>query len=185
MMDTLFAPWRIDWVERNKSEKDFNCIFCDLPDRNNDRENLILARSEFVYVLLNNMPYNPGHVMIIPLDHGGRYQDVNDKVLFDCMSTSQQVITAIDESLSPNGYNIGFNINSAGGASITDHLHMHVIPRWDSDTSFMPTIGNTAIVEEAVKETYDRLYESLLLNDWASLRDDYESVCLKSKHDRN
>lgn len=162
-MDPLYAPWRMQWVDRERPDDDGDsCTFCDLPARGNDRENRIVARSDAAYVLLNNLPYNPGHVMVIPYDHVADYQHLDEEVLFDCMRTSQRVMRAIDRSLSPDGFNVGLNLGEAGGASIDDHLHMHVVPRWNSDTSFMPLVANTAIVEEAVDETYERLREALL-----------------------
>lgn len=169
-MDSLFAPWRMDWVERDRPDDgDGGCIFCDLPERGDDRENLVVARSDRAYVLLNNMPYNPGHAMTIPYDHGGEFHRIDDDVLFDCLKTGKRVIGALDRGLSPSGFNVGFNLGAAGGASVTDHLHMHVVPRWESDTSFMPLTANTAIVEEAVDETYQRLQEALLETDGATL----------------
>lgn len=166
-MDALFAPWRIEWVRRDRPEDDDapSCPFCALPERGDDRENNIVARSESVYVLLNNMPYNPGHLMTIPYEHTGEFHALDETVLVDCVRTTQVVMSALDEALSPQGYNLGSNIGAAGGASITDHFHMHVIPRWGSDTSFMPLTANTAIVEEAVTETYDRLRDALLDSD--------------------
>lgn len=160
-MDSLFAPWRMEWVQRDR-ETGEGCIFCALPKGDGDRENLILARGEQSYVLLNNSPYNPGHAMVIPYEHTGQFDGLDETSLLDTMTTSQTVIEVLREGLSSDGFNVGFNLGEAGGASITDHLHMHIIPRWENDTSFMPLTGNTAIVEEAVVETYDRLHEVLL-----------------------
>ena len=163
-MDSLFAPWRMQWVtrERPAGGDDSDCTFCLLPDHGEDRENNIVARSEHTFVLLNNMPYNPGHAMILPYEHVGEFQTLDGGVLVDYMRTAQLVIGAIETALEPGGFNVGFNIGAAGGASITDHLHMHVIPRWESDTSFMPLTADTAVVEEAVDETFVRLRDALL-----------------------
>lgn len=180
-MDSLFAPWRMQWVTRERAEdSETTCIFCDLSEQDADRENLIVARSDHVYTLLNNMPYNPGHVMIIPYHHTDEYHCLSEEILFDCMKTAQCVIAALKRSLSPAGFNIGFNIGSAGGASITDHLHMHVIPRWESDTSFMPLTANTAIIEEAIDETYERLREGLRESEF-SVEGENESVYISTE----
>lgn len=177
-MDSLFAPWRMDWVTRDRSgtSEHSDCIFCALPDHGEDRRNNVVARSDKVYLLLNNMPYNPGHLMAIPYEHSGALRTLDDECLLDCMKTTQLATRALDKSLSPDGFNIGFNIGAAGGASITEHLHMHIIPRWRSDTSFMPLTANTAIVEEAVKETYDRLRGALLEHEEVSAIDDKNAV---------
>ena len=165
-METLFAPWRMQWVNRDRPEDGSasGCTFCSLPG-GDDRTNNIVAKSDHCYVLLNNMPYNPGHSMIIPFDHKQSLLTLTDEVLLDYMKTTQIVLEALQEALTPSGYNIGCNIGTAGGASIPDHLHTHVIPRWESDTSFMPLTANTTIVEEALDETYDRLRDTLLEND--------------------
>ena len=162
-MDALFAPWRMDWVNRDRSDEDDapDCVFCALPDRDSDEDSLIVARSNHAFVLLNNMPYNPGHAMVVPFTHGGEFSEISTAKLHECMLLSQEVVGAAEDTLAPDGFNIGFNVGSAGGASINDHLHMHIIPRWHSDTSFMPLTANTAIVEEAITETYDRLRDAL------------------------
>lgn len=179
-MDSLFAPWRMEWVDRDRSEDDADveCLFCHLPERGNDADNLVVARSDHCYVVLNNMPYNPGHVMTVPFDHEGEFHRLEETVLVDCMRTTQRVMAALEESLAPEGFNVGINLNAAGGASITDHMHVHVIPRWESDTSFMPLTANTAIVEEAVRETYDRVREALLLEDHATRGEGTDAVVL-------
>lgn len=177
-MDSLFAPWRMNWVTRERPVDDDNteCVFCDLPSCDDDRRNNIVVRSEHTYVLLNNMPYNPGHVMILPYEHTGRFYTLAEDILVDYMKTMQTVINVIEESLAPDGFNIGFNVGAAGGASVTDHLHMHIIPRWESDTSFTPLIANTAIVEEAVDETYERLCQELIDLSVTHVRDENGAV---------
>ena len=176
-MDSLFAPWRMEWVTRDRPDDgDSTCTFCSLADDGDDRSNNIVARSEDAFVLLNNMPYNPGHAMVLPYAHTGEFHALDDRTLVDCVKTTRLVTAALDESLSPSGFNIGLNIGDAGGASITDHLHVHVIPRWESDTSFMPLTANTAVVEEAVDETYDRLRDALLRHERVEAGDGTESV---------
>lgn len=179
-MDALFAPWRMQWVTRERppeTEGD-DCVFCALPAAESDRENNIVARGERTYVLLNNMPYNPGHVMVLPYEHAGEIQTVDHETLVELVQTMQRVVAAIESALDPDGFNVGFNVGSAGGASITDHLHMHVIPRWSSDTSFLPLTANTAVVEEAVDETYVRLKAALLDIDDTSAGNGTEAVSI-------
>jgi ATP adenylyltransferase len=158
-MDQVFAPWRIEWVEQDESEID-GCTFCTLPDRDDDRESQIVARSEHAYVLLNNYPYNPGHVMVIPYDHTGEYSDLSDSVLLDHALLKQRTFEAIDVALDPQGANAGLNLGSAAGGSIGDHLHTHIVPRWDGDTNFMPVISDTKVIVEAIESTYDNLHEA-------------------------
>lgn len=177
-MDSLFAPWRMQWVtrERPASDGDSGCVFCDLPAGDEDRENNIVARSRHTYVLLNNRPYNPGHVMVLPYEHTGEFYTLDEEPLLDYVKTVQLVMSVVDRTLSPGGFNVGFNIGAAGGASVTEHLHMHVIPRWQSDTSFMPITANTAVVEEAVDETYERLHAGLLERSETTAHDEGSAV---------
>lgn len=158
-MDQVFAPWRIEWVERETDEGD-GCVFCTLPECDDDRENWIVARSEHAYVLLNNYPYNPGHAMVIPYDHTGDYTDLGDEVLLDHARLKQRTFEAIDAAIDPQGANAGLNLGSAAGGSIGDHLHTHIVPRWDGDTNFMPVISDTKVIVEAIEDTYARFHDA-------------------------
>jgi len=159
-MDQVFAPWRIEWVERSDREEAFEgCVFCELPEREADREHNLLARGDRAYVLLNNYPYNPGHAMVIPYEHTGEYRDLDAESLVAKERLVQRTLRAMDEALVPDGYNVGYNLGDAAGGSISDHLHAHVVPRWEGDTNFMPVVGDTKVIVEAVAETYDRLHE--------------------------
>jgi ATP adenylyltransferase len=160
-MDQLFAPWRIDWVERETGEDGEGCVFCRLPQEGSDRENNLLARGDGAYVLLNNYPYNPGHAMVIPHEHTGEYRDLGERALVAKERLVQRTIDAMEAALGPDGYNVGYNLGgAAAGGSIDEHLHAHVVPRWDGDTNFMPVVGDTKVIVEAVTDTYDRLHEA-------------------------
>jgi ATP adenylyltransferase len=158
-MDQIFAPWRIDWVEREgQNEGIEGCVFCALPGGGDDRENRIVAESEHAYVLLNNYPYNPGHAMVIPRVHTGDYADLPDHVMLDHARLKARTFEAMRAALEPDGFNAGMNLGGdAAGGSIDDHLHTHVVPRWDGDTNFMATVADTTVIVEAIADTYDRL----------------------------
>ncbi|MFD1514796.1 HIT family protein [Halomarina rubra] len=167
-MDQLFAPWRIEWVERDSDDggvPDDDCVFCVLPDREADREHRIVARSDHAYVLLNNYPYNPGHAMVIPYDHGGDYRDLSDAVLLDHARLKQRTFDALETALSPQAFNAGLNLGGPAGGSIGDHIHTHVVPRWGGDTNFMPVVAGTKVIVEAIEDTYDRLHEAFAEQD--------------------
>ncbi|MFP4530409.1 MAG: HIT family protein [Halodesulfurarchaeum sp.] len=161
-MDSIFAPWRIDWVERDPSMDDIEgCAFCVLPDREADRESRIVARNDVAFVLLNNYPYNPGHAMVIPFEHVAEYRSLDEDTLLGHSRLTQQTIEALDRALSPDGFNTGLNLgDGAAGGSINDHVHTHVIPRWRGDTNFMPVISETKVIVEALEDTYERLHEA-------------------------
>jgi len=166
-MEQLFAPWRIEWVERDTpDEEPDGCVFCELPEQETDRDNNLLARGEHAFVLLNNYPYNPGHAMVIPYEHTGEYAELKADSLLGKERLVQRTIDAMDRAMEPDGYNVGYNLGGvAAGGSIDDHLHAHVIPRWNGDTNFMPTVGETKVIVEAVTDTWDRLHEALASQD--------------------
>lgn len=159
-MDQMFAPWRIEWVERNGSENIDGCPFCVLPNRDDAREALVVAESEHAFVLLNNYPYNPGHVMVIPRRHTGEYTALDDDVLLDHAGLKQRTMRALDAAFDPDGVNTGLNLGDASGGSVDDHLHTHVVPRWGGDTNFMPICSDTKVIVQALKESYDQLHEA-------------------------
>lgn len=157
-MNQLFAPWRIEWVEREDDSE--GCAFCRLPEREEDGEVRIVARSEHAFCLLNNYPYNPGHAMVIPYRHTGEYHALDEAESLDHTRLLQRTIRALDAALDPDGFNTGMNLGSAAGGSISEHLHTHVVPRWAGDTNFMPVVGETKVIVEAIEDTHERLYEA-------------------------
>ncbi len=156
-MEQIFAPWRIEWVERENRGGD-DCVFCAFASGDADRENRVVARSEHAFVLLNNYPYSPGHVMVIPTRHTGDYIDLSEEELLDHARLKQRTLEAVETAFSPDGVNAGYNFGRGAGGSIEDHLHAHIVPRWEGDTNFMPVIGETNVIVEALDESYDRLY---------------------------
>ena len=161
-MEQVFAPWRIDWIERSDKNADVDgCVFCAFADDEADAENKVVARSDHAFVLLNNYPYTPGHAMVIPAQHTGEYGDLRDEELLDHARLKQRTLDALDDAMRPNGFNTGCNLGGdAAGGSIDDHLHTHVVPRWEGDTNFMPVISDTSVIVEAVEDTYDRLHDA-------------------------
>ncbi|QLG50568.1 HIT family protein [Natrinema halophilum] len=165
-MEQVFAPWRIDWIKRDEKNPDVEeCVFCELPERDTDRENLIVARSEHAFVMLNNYPYNPGHTMVIPHAHTGDYTELEDEVLLGHARLKQRTFEALEVTFEPDGFNAGLNIGSGAGGSIADHLHTHVVPRWQGDTNFMPVISDTTVIVEALDATYEHLREAFVDQD--------------------
>jgi len=154
----LWAPWRIEYI---RSPKHKGCIFCDFPRENRDRERLILYRGEHSFVIMNNYPYNPGHVMIAPYRHVGRWEDLRDEELLEIMKLSQLMIRAIKKAMNPDGFNMGVNLGRVAGAGIDDHVHLHIVPRWNGDTNFMPVIADTKVIPESLQEAYDELKKAI------------------------
>lgn len=176
-MDQLFAPWRIEWVEREEADSE-GCVFCDLPDRDPDRDNYLVAESEHAYVLLNNYPYNPGHALVIPRTHTGTYQDLADEELLGHARLKGRTFEAMRDGLNPDGFNAGLNLGQGSGGSITDHLHTHVVPRWEGDTNFMPVLGDTKVIVQAIDDTYSRLHDAFAAQERATVPDSETAVWL-------
>ncbi|WP_158055695.1 HIT family protein [Halorussus halophilus] len=169
-MDQIFAPWRIEWVERDDKNEGVECVFCEFPERGDDREHLVVARSDHAVVMLNNYPYNPGHAMVIPRKHTGDYGELNEEELLDHARMKQRTFDALEVAFAPDGFNAGLNLGgSAAGGSIDDHLHTHVVPRWGGDTNFMPVVGDTKVIVEALDDTYDRVHEAFAEQDGAEI----------------
>jgi len=157
-LKTLWAPWRIEYI---RSPKHDGCIFCDFPKEDRDRERLILYRGEHSFIIMNNYPYNPGHVMIAPYRHVGKWEDLTDDELLEIMELSQLMIKALKKAMNPHGFNMGVNLGRVAGAGIDDHVHLHIVPRWNGDTNFMPVIADTKVIPESLEEAYDELKKAI------------------------
>jgi ATP adenylyltransferase len=137
------------------------CIFCDLPAREDDEKNLILARSKKAFVILNAFPYNAGHVMVAPFRHVGELEEASEEELADVDGLLKRSVRALKEEYHPQGFNIGMNLGLVAGAGIPDHIHWHVVPRWSGDTNFMPVVGQTKVLPELLEESFQRLIARL------------------------
>jgi len=157
-MEQIWAPWRIQYIL--EAEKG-GCILCQKPREGKDESNLILYRGETNFMLLNAFPYNPGHLMVAPYRHVARLEDLTDtesKEHFDIIKLSVKLLT---EVIKPAGFNIGMNLGKVAGAGIEDHLHTHIVPRWQGDTSFMPVISSTRVLPQALAATYGKLKDGI------------------------
>jgi ATP adenylyltransferase len=151
---------------------DKGCIFCVKPRQSADEANLILWRSARCFALMNLYPYNNGHLMIAPYEHVPSIAQLDAATLTDMMLTAQRCLAALDVALRPQGYNMGINQGSVAGAGIADHIHLHIVPRWNGDTNFMPVLGNVKVMPEFLRTTYRQIREALL----AQARDSGEDV---------
>ena len=153
-MDYMWAPWRMEYI---LSSKPAGCIFCDKPQQNTDRENLILYRGETCFVIMNYYPYNNGHLLIVPYRHISNLEDLTTQEQAEIMSVLAKSNEIIKETMNPDGLNIGMNLGKVAGAGIDDHLHFHIVPRWNGDTNFMPVLGHTKVLAQALYESWDSL----------------------------
>jgi ATP adenylyltransferase len=156
-VERLWTPWRRAFVESGDKRQDEGCFLCAKAAEHEDRQNLILARREHVFVLLNLYPYNSGHVMVVPYDHTGDFVGLDLATATDIMVTTQQAVDVLERAYRPDAFNIGLNLGKPAGAGLPDHLHVHVVPRWNGDTNFMPVIAGTKVLPESLDQTYERL----------------------------
>jgi ATP adenylyltransferase len=153
-MERLWAPWRLQYVEKEKPE---GCIFCDKPLPGDDRAAHIVYRGESAYVMLNTFPYNNGHIMVAPYAHVSNLENLPPATLYEMMDLAQQCVRAFKLVFHPDGVNLGFNLGAAAGAGIKDHLHLHLVPRWAGDTNFMPVIADVRVIPQSLDQTYEAL----------------------------
>jgi len=145
----------MEYIRSAAEEQDDDaCVFCIIPEREPER---VLAMSELAYVVLNKFPYNPGHLLIVPRRHSGDIDDLHEDESAELQSFLQRSVRALREESEPHGFNIGMNLGGAAGAGIPDHVHWHVVPRWNGDTNFMPVVGQTRVLPELLSETARRL----------------------------
>jgi ATP adenylyltransferase len=153
-MDYLWTPWRFQYVSAAPAAE---CLFCVKAAARRDEEHLVVHRGADSFVLLNLYPYTSGHLMVAPYAHVATLEEAPEEALAEMMRLARQAEKHLRTLYRPRGLNVGFNIGECAGAGVADHLHMHVLPRWPGDTSFVTTIGETRIVPEDLAVTYEKL----------------------------
>lgn len=161
-MQKMWSPWRSEYIESFKS-KDENeeCVFCGAGEKNiDDDSNLIVHKAEHCYVMLNLYPYNSGHLMVIPYRHLSDFTLLEESELIEIMNLLQLSEKALTDAMKPQGFNIGANLGKVAGAGIDQHLHFHLVPRWNGDTNYMPVIGEVKVISQDLMVTKSRLIEA-------------------------
>lgn len=151
-MDYLYSNRR-EYFNRDKNIP--NCAFCDALARQDDCfDNLIVFRGEYNFVILNKYPYTSGHMMVVPFEHTCHLEELSTAALTEMMLLATRSMDALNQIYQPQGFNIGMNIGAAGGAGIAEHLHMHIVPRWQRDTNFITVLGQTRVLPESLESSY-------------------------------
>jgi len=156
----LWAPWRMKYIQAAANGEEEPCFLCENPKCEDCAENLVLYRGEHCFIIMNLYPYNNGHLMVAPYRHEHNFLNLNDGELMETQKLIQLCIKALDMTMYPHGYNVGWNFGRAAGAGIEEHLHQHVVPRWNGDTNFMPVVASTKVVSESLYEGWNRLKEA-------------------------
>jgi len=162
-MERLFSPWRSKYIETfsQPSTADGKCILCLAHQDNKDDEHLIVSRGKLCYVIMNLFPYNSGHLMIVPYRHIPTLLDLTDDESLEIMTSLKKMTKALQAASRPDGFNIGSNIGRTAGAGIDQHIHFHIVPRWNGDTNFMPILADTKMISEDMKEMLVKLRKAL------------------------
>lgn len=150
----LWTPWRLPFILGGKSK---DCIFCTKPAETQDTENYVLERGPHCFVMLNAYPYTNGHLLIAPYRHVPSPQDLTSEQMADMTRLLNVALDTLTACLKPQGFNVGMNLGAVAGAGIADHVHLHIVPRWQGDTNFMPVLDGVRMIPERLEDTYDRL----------------------------
>jgi ATP adenylyltransferase len=162
-MDVLHAPWRIDYILAPKNPVGMGeaSLFTAIGQGVDDEANYVIARGRTCYVVLNTYPYNGGHLMVVPYRRIATLEALTDDEALEIMQWSRRCVQALRSVMKPQGFNVGYNLGKCAGAGIVEHLHLHIVPRWEGDTNFMPVIAHSRVVPEALKETAAKLRAAL------------------------
>ncbi len=157
-MDSLWAPWRIRYI---LGEKETGCFLCQKPQANDDAKNHVLIRDRTCFALLNTYPYNVGHLMVASYKHTGEIDELADGEFADMMVLTRRCKQILARAMNPQGFNIGINLGQVAGAGVRDHVHVHIVPRWNGDTNYMPVLADTRVLPQALDEVYALLRKNL------------------------
>ncbi len=159
-MERLWAPWRMTYINGDMcSGKCFICAAAGDPEA--DAANLVVWRNDLAICIMNRFPYNNGHLLVAPVRHGGEMGELDEaerSALFAGLVDSKALLERV---MAPQGFNVGLNLGRTAGAGLVDHLHFHIVPRWDGDTNFMPVLGDTKVMPQALSDLYDKLVSQL------------------------
>ena len=160
-MEHLYAPWRIRYILAPKPPPTDQSLFTRIAQSNEDVANLVLIRERSCFALLNSYPYTGGHLMIVPYRQTSDLNDLTEAELTDLMVLTRRCVNALRRVMKPDGFNLGVNLGRVAGAGVTEHLHMHVVPRWNGDTNFMPVLADVTVVPQALTELAGQLRAAL------------------------
>jgi ATP adenylyltransferase len=153
-MKKIWAPWRSKFIYERKRT---GCIFCQAWQAKNDKSHHVIERSRYSFSMLNLYPYNNGHIMVVPKSHKSNLEKLTQGEIADLMSLVNKATKLLRQELQPAGFNIGINIGKISGAGYPGHVHIHIVPRWEGDTNFMPVLSGAKVISESLGELYKRL----------------------------
>ena len=163
-MERLFSPWRSEYIASFSDKKkpaEGECLFCTVAAQPSDKRSLVVARYETCFVMMNLYPYNSGHMLVIPYRHTADLASLSQKEHAEILGVTAEMMEVLKDVMQPDGFNLGANLGRVAGAGIDQHIHFHIVPRWNGDSNFMPTLADTKVVSESMQSTYRRIMRSL------------------------
>ncbi|MGN6170398.1 MAG: HIT family protein [Solirubrobacteraceae bacterium] len=154
----LWAPWRLEYIV---SDQGSGCIFCAAASGEEEHAKWVVDRGEWCFAILNTFPYAPGHLMVAPLRHVAELEELDEEEGAELLGLARRAVAALRRAMSPHGFNVGLNLGEVAGAGIADHLHLHVVPRWQGDNNFMPVLADTRVMPQALEGTKTALVAAL------------------------
>ena len=154
-MKVIWAPWRMEYILSGQKEGD--CIFCPGNDRAQDEERLILWVGSLTMVMMNQFPYINGHLLVAPAQHVPGLEYLSNEETLDLLLMVRRSIDILKKTMNPEGFNVGLNLGRVAGAGMEEHMHFHIVPRWNGDTNYMPVLAETKVVSEALDQTWEKL----------------------------
>ncbi len=160
-MNKLWSPWRSQYIDSFQTKNDdTKCVFCEMINESpEDLSNLIVDKGPLTFTVLNLYPYNNGHLMIVPYRHTSEFISLTDDENLEIMNKMRTAYNALEYILHPEGFNMGLNLGRVAGAGIHEHIHFHIVPRWNGDTNFMPVLGEVKVISQDLIETKKKLLE--------------------------
>jgi len=161
-MEKMWSPWRSLYIDSfNKDKKESGCVFCEAPKEDvDDPENLLIDKGKYTFTILNLYPYNNGHLMVVPYRHTSDFGSITAEESNEIFLKLQIAQKALTEIMRPEGFNVGANIGKVSGAGIHEHIHFHVVPRWNGDTNFMPVLGEVKVISQDLLTTKNNLLKA-------------------------
>jgi ATP adenylyltransferase len=153
-VENLWTPWRMEYI---LGKRETYCIFCPGGDGHSDEERLILHRGRSTMVMMNKFPYNNGHLLVAPWRHVSSLEDLHEHEMLDIMRWINKSVLILKGFMKPDGFNVGLNLGATAGAGVESHLHFHIVPRWQGDTSFIAVLGEVRLIPEYLNKTYFKL----------------------------
>lgn len=160
-LERLWAPWRLDYIknpERPPKPNPEECFLCQYRDKPEaDSDNFVILRTDLLFVVLNRFPYNNGHLLVAPLRHKGRLDELDEPEMLESLRLLRQMTDRLESRLNADGFNIGLNLGRVAGAGVPGHLHWHIVPRWHGDSNFMTVVSDTRVIPQSLRALYEIL----------------------------